>query len=340
MDFQLTTAQAKFLRLLVSLPEGSFTKEIKPALKPAERKQLAEGGMIQLDKRKPAGGSRAADYVCLTPQGRAWVESHPAPPPEAPKPKAPRKPAVRKPAAPKPAPSVKDFKATPKLMMLLLRLMLQPGGTAQVAGMDIKPSDADLKKAVKFGLVKATPTTLQPKQKFEQVELAEPGWLWMEQHLDEYTPSTKPESIVLHRLLTQMKSQVAAGRLSLADLCQPPSEAPARQSAAAGHIDAPLPDERPQPANLAQARQRIISACHRLSDGAYQTRIRLADLRATLPDIPRAEVDRALLDLEQSYAANIYPLDNPQEIEARDREAALANSMGSPRHILYLTGKE
>ncbi len=340
MEFQPTKAQDAYLRVLYLQPTGAFQKHIKskPAAKTADRTALADAGLLLIEKRKPPTGRSALDYCCLTDSGRAWVEQHAAPPPPPAKVAKPRKAAV-----PKPRPSLHDFNATPKQLLLLLRLMLQGSGSVAVKDLEFKPSDADVKKFIGLGLVLADKATLKRGEKFETLELAEPGWLWVEQHLDCCVPGTNAEARVFHRMLARIKQQIVAGRVSLADLCQPPGESTATASErqhASGTIDAPLPDERPQPTSLAQVRQRVLSACHKLSDGAYQTRVRLADLRAAVAEIPRGIVDQALLDLEQSYAANIYPLDNPQEIESRDVAAALPNSMGSPRHILYLTGKE
>src|SRR5436305_3964087 len=81
-------------------------------------------------------------------------------------------------------------------------------------------------------------------------------------------------------------------------------------------------------------KRRLYRACLQLSgDGVYGTRIRLADLRSELADVPRQEVDRALLELEQTDAASLMPIDDPQQILTDDEEAALSSSNGMDRHV-------
>ncbi|WP_397569176.1 hypothetical protein [Schlesneria sp. T3-172] len=85
-------------------------------------------------------------------------------------------------------------------------------------------------------------------------------------------------------------------------------------------------------------KRRLYDACFQIAgDGVYGVRIRLADLRSRLADVPRPELDNALRELEQSEAASIMPLDDPREIRTADEEAALSNSQGKDRHILYLS---
>ena len=74
-----------------------------------------------------------------------------------------------------------------------------------------------------------------------------------------------------------------------------------------------------------------------MGDGVYGQRVRLADLRAHLADVPRPDLDSVLQELERSQAAALYPLDDPREIRPEDEEAALPNSSGADRHVLYLS---
>ena len=50
------------------------------------------------------------------------------------------------------------------------------------------------------------------------------------------------------------------------------------------------------------------------------------------------DIDAALLAMERDGAAVLYPLDNPREVRPEDAEAAIRNSFGIPRHIVYLKG--
>lgn len=82
----------------------------------------------------------------------------------------------------------------------------------------------------------------------------------------------------------------------------------------------------------------IANACQKLGNGRENVRIRLAELRAEL-NSPRAELDAALRAMERDGSLSLYPLDNPQEITAADREAAIVTFTGHKRHILYFGGR-
>lgn len=72
------------------------------------------------------------------------------------------------------------------------------------------------------------------------------------------------------------------------------------------------------------------------AEGIGKQRVRLADLREALPDVPREELDKALKDSQQAGNLVLMRLDNPQEIGPRDLSGKL-DIAGADRHILYLT---
>jgi hypothetical protein len=73
--------------------------------------------------------------------------------------------------------------------------------------------------------------------------------------------------------------------------------------------------------------------------GGTRTRIRLSALRAHLNNWPRADVDRALLELQRTDQLVLMQIDDPTDITPADRAAALQVA-GFPRHILYLNGDQ
>ena len=91
-----------------------------------------------------------------------------------------------------------------------------------------------------------------------------------------------------------------------------------------------------EPETRGDLSQQIRDAYCRTSGGRWNVRVRLADLRGALPGVPREEFDGALLALETAGALVLYPLDDPQEIRPGDEAAALPNSLGIRRHILYI----
>jgi hypothetical protein len=84
--------------------------------------------------------------------------------------------------------------------------------------------------------------------------------------------------------------------------------------------------------------QRIERVYYQLSGGRPNERVRLATLRAELPDIPRERLDAALLAMATRGGVALYPLENPVEIGPQDREAVLRTPTGHERHLIYLGG--
>jgi hypothetical protein len=52
--------------------------------------------------------------------------------------------------------------------------------------------------------------------------------------------------------------------------------------------------------------------------------------------IQQAQAAAILLELEKRGLVVLYPFDSPRDIQPEDRESAVHNSMGAPRHIVYL----
>ena len=80
---------------------------------------------------------------------------------------------------------------------------------------------------------------------------------------------------------------------------------------------------------------RFRSACLSISGGRINTRVRLADLRAALPDVTRDDLDKAILAMGDRGALVLYPIENPRELTYRDREAAILVG-GEASHLVYL----
>lgn len=68
--------------------------------------------------------------------------------------------------------------------------------------------------------------------------------------------------------------------------------------------------------------ERIRSAFFGIAGRPARDSVRLSALRAALPDLPRAEVDRSLLAMRKSGTVNLMNLDNPRDVAA-ETEAAL-----------------
>lgn len=77
-----------------------------------------------------------------------------------------------------------------------------------------------------------------------------------------------------------------------------------------------------------------------LGGGETNTRIRIADLRnAFAGGLDDAELNAALWRMMQSGKLSVYRLDDPREITAEDKKAALRTSTGEEKHIIYYGGE-
>jgi hypothetical protein len=146
--------------------------------------------------------------------------------------------------------------------------------------------------------------------------LTDRGWGWLAEHLDGEQPAQAKPVKTLQKILVCLKAHLNAHGYSLADFITGP------------------PPERP-----ADIDKLIESAYFGLSGGRANVRVCLADLRAALPDIPRDRLDATLLAMATRGGVALYPLENPVEIQPRDREAVLRTPTGNERHLVYLGGQ-
>jgi hypothetical protein len=196
---------------------------------------------------------------------------------------------------------------------------------------DCKPQ---IKKSDRERLMKAGFIDVDRVKQAYRLTLTDAGW----NHLAEHTTASitsggRPNLVpVLSGFLAQLDRYLSANNLSLADFFRPqPQPIPATDSSVE-------PQRNGAPATPTDLPQRILDAYHRLSGGRGNVRVRLADLRDALADVPRPALDDALLQLATRGQAALYRLDNPLEISSRDREAVLMTPAGDPRHLIYLGG--
>lgn len=223
-----------------------------------------------------------------------------------------------------------EFKPSPQQLLFLWCVVTEPPGTP-LKDLPFNLKSADLRKQLEHcGWINVEKVARSSRSKPMVATLTEEGWYGLEQNLTAPIAKGTATANVLQKVLTGIHRHIKQGRLALADVVteqHPP------------HTQAELPSKEPASAtDPNELRRRLFDACRSLTDdGVYGVRIRLADLRSQLADVPRLELDRALKDLERSEAAALYPFDDPREIRPDDEAAALQNSSGSKRHILYLS---
>lgn len=166
------------------------------------------------------------------------------------------------------------------------------------------------------------------------LSLTDRGWSWCAGHLawPHKNPSQKAAR-VLADLLPRLGRLFANGQtaFSLADFISKTS-AESNEEPSANFNTPPID---PDPQTLQAA---IRTQCLELGQGKENVRIRLADLRERLSAFPQSEVTNQILVLSKARELTLYRLDNPREIQAEDREAAIHTSTGEERHILYFGG--
>ena len=213
-----------------------------------------------------------------------------------------------------------SFTPTPIQTLILWRLLASGGGEYRKR---IKPAlEAKDRKALEAaGLVQVEnrkePNAGKGAHAILYVSLSEQGWAWAAMNLDaEVSTRLTAAGPILRDILRRLKVHLDRKGIALADfICCPPAR---------------------EPETRGDLSQQIRDAYCRTSGGRWNVRVRLADLRGALPGVPREEFDGALLALETAGALVLYPLDDPQEIRPGDEAAALPNSLGIRRHILYI----
>ena len=81
----------------------------------------------------------------------------------------------------------------------------------------------------------------------------------------------------------------------------------------------------------------IQEAYAKVSEGRYNVRVRLSELREHLDEFSRADIDRVLGEMELDESLVLMEIDDPQDIEDEDRKAAV-DVGGQKRHIVYMKG--
>lgn len=207
----------------------------------------------------------------------------------------------------------------------LLRLALLHGG--EVAAKDLKPEidKATRERLEVRGLIEKNCYVIAPNgRKVRCLRLTDGGWRWLCDHfagdVRNNVQCGRELTAVLHllRRLSQERS------LTFSELL-----ARYRDSSTVGGgmggdgSQELLPD-------------RLRRACQALQKRLRTDRLRLSLIRQEMPSTPSAVLNRTLLGMEAAGEVTLYQLDDPLEITAEDRAAAVTTPTGQVRHILYL----
>ncbi len=216
---------------------------------------------------------------------------------------------------------------------LLWQLVANPGGEFESV---LKPTNA---KRTREALVRAElievekrvrPSRSKRKVKATYLSLTDAGWAWCNQNMVWHKPSGKAEQFLnalLQRLKVLFERQCAVASLADFIVNTAPETAPS---------SAPPTGNEVAPNTGLGAR--IRATCLELGGGREAVRVRLADLRRRLVDVPAVELTAGVRELSRRGELMLYPLDDPRQITPDDEAAAIRSSTDVPQHILYFGG--
>ena len=124
-------------------------------------------------------------------------------------------------------------------------------------------------------------------------------WRWVEEHFEDELPhKIEPAFQLLNALRGKLARYMAVSELRLSDVFAP---------------------EPHPPTSADQVRRAYLD----LSQGQFDVRVRLRDLRPKLADLNRTQQDEALLGMQCDGWLVLYPIDDPQDRNADDDAASI-----------------
>ncbi len=215
------------------------------------------------------------------------------------------------------------IKLSPKQNLVLWQLLITGDEPAQSK---VKPplTPKERKALVDSGLIE-----LEQRGRVKHIVLTDKAWAWAsEQKLDALSKSN--DATLLVRLINKVQDYLQTNNVSFAEFLTPPvpageaKESPAEEAGTLGALTNSLNEQ-------------IQAAYYNVTKGQWNVRVRLSDLRKQLVHTSKDAIDAALRQMQLDGHSVLMPLDDPQEIEAEDEEAAV-NIAGDRRHIVYMKG--
>lgn len=197
----------------------------------------------------------------------------------------------------------------PNQQLLLWHLALR-GGKALQMEVEYKEIPKDRKELERRGLL-----AIAKQGRSLALHLQDAGWNELTK-LSSVLPKGKKkpsrERTILQLLLNALHSHAS------------------KQLVGIGEILRPLTNGTPS----ADVKQRIRRAFFEIAGDPPQDSVRLSALRAKLDDVPRRQLDEALLTMKSAKEINLMNLDNPRDIEAEKSSALLDGKRAY--HVLWI----
>jgi len=150
--------------------------------------------------------------------------------------------------------------------------------------------------------------------------LTDKGWDWAANAMQEPIDSRSTKGgEVLSSMLRRLDTFLKLKGFGLADVLVPVS-----------------PESHPETETLVSEIAKLRESLLRLGGGERGQRIRLAQLRAQLPDVPADRINQALAAMQGKGELLLYPMDDPQERTAEDEAAAIDIAGVGKRHLVIL----
>jgi hypothetical protein len=145
------------------------------------------------------------------------------------------------------------------------------------------------------------------------VNLTDYGWYFLEKNMTvDINIKSKYAAIILSKILVYLQRFMTKNEISLAEILSPEAK-----------IDLEIDDI---------VRKKILAIGPSLAESGG--RIRLWKLREALAEFDRKILDQSLFDLQKEQLLTLLPIDNPQDITEKDRQAAI-KVVTVDKHIVY-----
>jgi hypothetical protein len=203
-----------------------------------------------------------------------------------------------------------NFKPTPKQALLIWGLLITKEEPA-ISKVKPKLSPTERVPLERLGII-----TLEKRGASKHIVLTDKAWDWASEHFDVELSKSASAVPVLEKLLSAIGVYLRTRKTTLADFFSSQN----------------LSESTPSANDL---ELRVRGAYLTLSGGEFDRRVRLSQLRQTLNDIPRSEMDQILLRLGRNGKLVLMRFDDPQEIGSEDEQAALTSG-GQENHIIYM----
>lgn len=216
---------------------------------------------------------------------------------------------------------------SPKQRLVVLKLLFCEESPA-LSEMRPKLTKKQRDELESLGLIRLEP--FPGKRRGKQIVLTDKAWGWASENLESNLSNSPAAAKVLQAVLFRLSRFLQSHSLTLADFY-----APAHSQAASAAAPQPPSPGVSIPQSSVEERIRAIFPTLLKAETAVGDAARIADLKDALYDVPPAEIDEALLSMQEAREVSLQTIESMMQTTDRDRRAAI-NILGADRNIFYL----